>query len=718
MENNTFIHTNRLIKEKSPYLLQHAHNPVDWFPWGREAFEKARNEDKPILLSVGYSTCHWCHVMEKESFEDPAIAQLMNRYFVPIKVDREERPDIDHVYMTAVTAITGQGGWPLTVFLTPDKKPFWGGSYFPPEARWGSPGLRDVLNSIHDAWQSKKEQILSSSHSLTDLLRQTPDVSHPEILSPQVFEQAYQQFLNHFDQTYGGFGQQPKFPSSHNLSFLLRYWKKTGSPEALHMVEKTLDEMSRGGMFDWVGGGFHRYSTDQQWQVPHFEKMLYDQAILARTYLEAYQVTKKKKYADIAREIFDYVLRDMRDPQGGFYSAQDADSYESQDRFSDDRHSEKREGAFYIWRYSEIEQLLEPQERNVFNYMFGVLADGNAFYDPHGEFVGKNILYQAKTDEETAQHFKISTAEIKAVILRCKEKFFLARNSRPRPHLDDKVLVDWNGLMISTLAFGARILNEERYAEAARGAVQFILQYLVDQNHRLLHRYRDRESGISGNLCDYAFFVHGLLDLYETTFDLSFLKEAIRLAQDMIRLFWDDQGGGFFFTAHDAEQLISRQKETYDGAIPSGNSIASLNLVRLFHLTLKEEWRQKAQKVFSVFFSSISKQASSYCQMLIALDFYFWPSAEIVLVGDQEDASVQKALGYLNSQFLPNKIVLLKPMNKARAAEIVSMIPSLSEQIAVENQATFYVCKNHVCHLPIQELEKLKKLLSKDGDSN
>jgi len=711
-------HTNRLIKEKSPYLLQHAHNPVDWYPWGEEAFAKARKENKPILLSIGYSTCHWCHVMEHESFEDESVARMMNEYFVSIKVDREERSEIDQIYMSAVTALTGQGGWPLTVFLAPDRKPFWGGTYFPPEARFGMPGFKDVLRSVNEAWHEKKEEILHSSQRLTQMLQgATQQAASGMSLDTKILEGAYQQFLNSFDDQYGGFGTQPKFPSGHNLSFLLRYWKRTQEPQALEMVEETLTAMHRGGICDHLGGGFHRYATDQRWQIPHFEKMLYDQAIVARAYLEAFQATGKALYAQAAREIFEYVLRDMRDAQGGFFSAEDADSFDPQEfsKKESGRPLSKKEGAFYLWRSHETIEILGPEDGRIFNYQFGVEEEGNAHSDPHGEFAGKNILYLQKTSPQVASHFQKSPEEIDQIIRRSKEKLFKIREGRPRPHLDDKILVDWNGLMISSLAFGSRVLEEPRYARAAAEAAEFILKYLRKPDGRLLHRFREKEAAILGTLSDYAFLIHGLLDLYEATFNEEFLKEALQLANPMIDLFGDDPRGGFFFTASDAEELFLRQKEIYDGAIPSSNSVAALDLIRLARITLDQKWEEKAENLFGAFSLEISQRPGAYGQMLIALDFFLGPSREIILAGSRGDPQLARMVKSIYSKFLPNKVVILRSPDEEINA-LVLLIPSLEPQKPIGGKLTVYVCENHVCQLPVFELEKLDKMLQSDRD--
>ena len=721
---------NRLGKEKSPYLLQHADNPVAWYPWGEEAFAKAKAEDKPIFLSIGYSTCHWCHVMAHESFEDPETAQLMNKYFVSIKVDREERPDLDNIYMKSVMALTGQGGWPLSVFLTPDKKPFFGGTYFPPHSQWGMPGFKEVLTSIHSAWTNQKDEITKSSQNLTMALQGEMASQKNNVRAPdkETLKAAYLLFTRSYDDVYGGFGRSPKFPTSHNLSFLLRYYKRANESQALVMVEKTLTEMAKGGMYDHLGGGFHRYSTDQQWHVPHFEKMLYDQATLAKTYLEAYQETGKEFYAQTAREIFDYVLRGMQSPEGGFYCAEDADSLDTMDdgrETMDDRRRTrddtshalhpsppiKKEGAFYVWPQKEILEILGPKEGGIFNYHFGVEPNGNAQNDPHGEFTGKNILYAAYSLEETAEHFRKSKEEVAAILQKSREKLFIIRGQRPKPHLDDKILVDWNGLMISSLAFGSRVLDEPRYGQAAERAAQFIFKKLKRPDGRLLHRYRDGEAAILATMDDYAFLILGLIDLYEATFQAEYLKEAKRLTEEMIRLFWDENRGGFFFAAADAEALIVRRKEIYDGAIPSGNAVAALDLIRLGRMTFNRDWETKAQKLLETFSNEISSMPTGYTQSLMALDFGLGPSKEIVLAGDKDDPKLNQMIQNSFKHFIPNKVVLFRPVSNQEAQEIISLAPFLEKQTALNGQATAYVCENYVCRFPTTELEKFNELL-------
>ncbi|MCB9799188.1 MAG: thioredoxin domain-containing protein [Candidatus Omnitrophica bacterium] len=700
---------NRLIYEKSPYLLQHAYNPVDWYPWSPEAFEKAQKEDKPIFLSVGYSTCHWCHVMEKESFENSEIARMMNEYFVSIKVDREERPDIDQIYMQAVQRMTGSGGWPMSVFITPDQKPFYGGTYFPPEDRWGHPGFSTVLKRIHEHWTSNRAHLLELGQSMTAELSksalQTPPESH--VLSEETLRQSFEYFLRTFDRNLGGFGQAPKFPRSHVLSLLLRYYKRTQNAEALTVVEKTLHEMERGGMYDHLGGGFHRYSTDQKWHVPHFEKMLYDQALLVKTYLEAYQATGKEAYGAVARDILRYVLRDMRHEGGAFYSAEDADS--AVDALQPEQ---KSEGAFYIWSLNEIQNILGAEDAGIFAHAHGVLPEGNAENDPHGEFTGRNILYRAHTLAETAKHFKKEESEIKKILDHAVERLFNERLKRPRPHLDDKILTDWNGLMISALASAASVLDEPAYADAARRGADFILEKMKTPSGRLMHRWRDGETAVSGFIEDYAFLAWGLFDLYEATFEPRYLKEAVFLTRETVRLFWDEKNGGFFFSGKDAETLIAPSKELYDGAIPSGNSVAALNLLRVGRLTMDAQLETLTGQMMDGFSGALSEFPAGYPQMLIALDFMLGPVREITFAGDPNDKKIKEMMRFLKSLFIPNKVVTLHPpAGPEKNGEIEALIPFTRKQTMIDGKATVYVCKNYACDLPVYDVENLEKLL-------
>ncbi len=550
---------------------------MDWYPWGEEAFAAAARENKPIFLSVGYSTCHWCHVMERESFENEEIAAVLNRSFVSIKVDREERPDVDRVYMLFVQASTGSGGWPMSVFLTPERKPFFGGTYFPPDNRYGRPGFAAVLQNLARAWQEERFRIEQSGvQILGQLERYAAGPNEGGVATKEALDSAYQVFRKMFDPRYGGFGGAPKFPRPSVHNFLVRYYAETWNREALEMALTTLREMAKGGMNDQLGGGFHRYSVDERWFVPHFEKMLYDQAQLAISYLEAFQITRDGQYASAARDIFSYVLHDLTHPDGAFYSAEDADSAVA----GGDAH-EKREGAFYVWSWEELNAALAPPDAAVFAYRFGVEEHGNVEEDPHGEFRGRNILYQAHTVEETAAHFKISPVEARATLSASAIKLQEIRSARPRPHLDDKTLTAWNGLMISAFAKGAQVLNEPRYADAARAAAGFIRRHLWNQERgELLRRYRDGEAAIAGFLDDYAFLANALLDLYETSFDPEDFRFAARLAERAIELFEDREHGAFFSVAASDEELVLRLKDDYDGAEPSGNSGMAMVLLQ------------------------------------------------------------------------------------------------------------------------------------------
>ena len=689
--------SNRLIHEHSPYPLQHAYNPVEWYPWGPEALAKAKAEEKPIFLSIGYSTCYWCHVMEQESFEDPAIAELINADFVPIKVDREERPDLDAIYMSAVTALSGQGGWPMTVFLTPGGQPFWGGTYFPPEERGGRPGLPTILRSIAQAWRTQRQQILSSSQGLTQLLQARESSGPRTSLTLEVLEQATQQYEQQYDTVNAGFGPAPKFPRSHSLSFLLRAWYRRRDPHILAMVESTLEAMARGGLYDHVGGGFHRYSTDERWLVPHFEKMLYDQALLARTYLEAFQITGNPSYAETARGIFTYVLRDLRDPSGAFYSAEDAGEV-------------GEEGAFYVWTPVEVEAVLGEAEARLFNAVYDVT--------PQGNFEGHSILHLKRPLETIAKEQGIALSVMKERLAADRAKLLEARSHRPRPHdrhraalprqrgrcrlgrphRDDKILTDWNGLMIGALAYGARVLDEPRYAEAAAQAATVVLGQL-QRNDQLLHRLREGHADIAGFLDDYACFSWGLLELYEATFEVRWLTESRRLAREMARLFWDNDAGGFFFSGPHNEALIAKPKELYDGAVPSGNSVAALLLVRLGTLTMDQDLQRRAEQLVRTFANQVARAPHAVPQFLIALDAWLGPSQEIVIAGNPQTPQTRQMIRAVASRFLPRAVRALHPGGEqGRAAE--ALIPWLAAREPIHGQPAVYLCQDRICQLP------------------
>jgi uncharacterized protein len=690
---------NRLANEKSPYLLQHANNPVDWYPWGEEAFAKARSEDKPIFLSIGYATCHWCHVMERESFENEGIARLLNEYFVPIKVDREERPDVDRIYMLFVQASTGSGGWPMSVWLTPDLKPFFGGTYFPPDNRFGRPGFGLVLERLGQAWKEDRARIEESGAKVIEQLKEYAGVGasaesvETRLAGKDALEHAYYAFRRIFDSKLGGFGNAPKFPRPSIHNFLVRYSREMKNEEALEMVLVTLREMAKGGMNDQIGGGFHRYSVDERWFVPHFEKMLYDQAQLAISYLEAFQITRDGQYAAVARDIFEYVLRDMTDPGGGFYSAEDADSIID----PADPH-EKGEGAFYIWTWKELVDALGEHDAATFAYYYGCGEHGNVDHDPQGEFTGKNILYQAHTEEETARRFSISADDVRAALRGAAKKLMAIRSTRPRPLRDDKVLAAWNGLMISAFSKGAQILNEPRYAEAARAAADFVRKHLWDESRKtLMRRHREGESAIDGFLDDYAFMAQALLDLYETTFDERDLKWSATLVEQAIALFGDAKQGGFFSTAAaggDSANLILRLKDDYDGAEPSGNSILAMVLLRLARMSNRQDLHETAERTLRSFTAKLEQAGTGLPQMLAALMFAQAKPMEIVLAGPRDEATEAA----IRSRFLPNAVIM-------RAEQSSVPMPSM------DGKATVYVCENFACQLPVTSVEQMDELL-------
>jgi len=691
-------HHNRLKFEKSPYLLQHADNPVDWYPWGKEAFEKARLENKPIFLSIGYSTCHWCHVMAHESFEDPLVARLINEVFISIKVDREERPDIDKIYMTVCQMLTGSGGWPLTIIMTPDKKPFFAATYIPKESRFGRTGMIDLIPQIKDIWISRKNEVLNSADQIVSSLKQTSNDSPADELSKATLKIAYDQLSQRFDKQNGGFSGAPKFPTPHNLLFLLRDWKHSSDEYALEMVEKTLQAMRQGGIYDHVGFGFHRYSTDGHWLVPHFEKMLYDQALLAMAYTEAYQVTKKKDYEKIARENFTYVLRDMTAKEGGFYSAEDADS-------------EGEEGKFYLWTEDEIRQILTKEEADLIFKVFNTEEDGNFNEEATRRKTGTNILHLNKSLDEIASEIKMSDHMFQNILNSARQKLFVLREKRIHPHKDDKVLTDWNGLMIAAFAKAAQVFDEQRYTEAAKNAVDFILKNMRRTDGRLLHRYRDNQAAILANLDDYAFLIWGLIELYETNFDVNYLKTALNLNRDLIMHFWDDKNGGFFFTPDDGENLLVRQKEIYDGAIPSGNSVAMLNLLRLGRMTANHDFEEKAAQIGKAFSDTATQLPAAHTQLMVALDFAVRPSFEIVIVGNHQGKDTMDILRILRTQFIPNKVILFRP--SGQDAPDISRIAAFTKNLSsIDGKTTVYVCTNYTCKMPTTDTSKMLDLLN------
>ena len=700
---------NRLIHEKSPYLLQHAFNPVDWYPWGDAAFARARELNLPIFLSIGYSTCHWCHVMAHESFDDPEIAALLNANFICIKVDREERPDIDQIYMAAAQALTGGGGWPLSVFLTPKLKPFYAGTYFPPEPRYGQPGFRTVLTSLHELWASQQDKVLNSAEQITAHLREslTAAATSAAELDEALLAKAVAQFAASFDQQYGGFGQAPKFPRPVTYTFLLRQYLRTGEQRALDMVTTTLDRMAAGGMYDHLGGGFHRYATDQQWLVPHFEKMLYDQAQLAVSYLEAFQLTNQARYAEIARQTLDYVLRDLTSPEGGFFSAEDADSPKP------DKPAEHGEGAFYLWSKKEIDTLLGPKMGPIFDFHYNILADGNINHDPQDEFGNSNILHTDHSLEETAKHFKLSVPEAAKLLAAARHTLFQARTSRPRSHLDDKVVTAWNGLMISGLAKGAMVLDEPRYLAAAQKAAGFILVTLRDEKtNTLLRRYRDGAAGLEAQLDDYAFLSQGLLDLYEASSDIRWLQAAEALTAKQLELFWDEANNGFFDTTAISSNRILRMKSQYEGAEPGGNAVAAMNLLRLSEMTGQSGWAERARRTIASVGALIQTQPVIMPRMLAALALQLTPPQLIVIAGNPAEAATQALRREVYSRFLPNAILLFAD-NSPNQATMAARLPFLKNMQPINGQAAAYVCQNHTCNLPVTTPRELAARLDR-----
>ncbi len=688
---------NRLISEKSPYLLQHAYNPVNWYPWCPEAFEDALRQNKPVFLSVGYSTCHWCHVMEKESFEDNDVAALINEAFISIKVDREERPDIDSVYMKVCHLMTGSGGWPLTVIMTPEKKPFFAGTYLPKESRFGRVGMMELVPRVKSMWLQQHDDIVKLSNEITAALQQEDSAQPEKGLDESVLQAAYAELSARFDEQYGGFGSAPKFPTPHNLLFLLGYGKRKKDSKAIEMVEKTLLAMRQGGMYDHVGYGFHRYSTDQQWLVPHFEKMLYDQAMLAMAYTDACRATKNDAYHQTACEILDYVLRDMTDSGGGFYSAEDADS-------------EGEEGKFYVWSEEEIHAVLDPAEAGLFVKIFNVQKDGN-FNDPvTHERPGTNILHLSSSPQRTAEELDMPQQVLSERMRAALQKLFVAREKRIHPHKDDKVLTDWNGLMIAALCRAAQAFQRTDYAYAAERAAAFVLDRLRTPEGRLLHRYRDGEASLPAHVDDYAFFISALIDLYETVFNVGYLETALDLNRIFIRHFWDDDRGGFYFTADDTEEILVRKKEIYDAAVPSGNSIAMLNLLRLGRITGDTGLEAKALAVSSAFAREVGEYPAAYSQLMVAVDFAQGPAHEVVVAGDSGAEDTKAMLQALLSRYLPNKVLLLRPAEQ-KSPDIDRISGFTQYHVSIGGKATAYVCRDRNCQLPTTDVGKMLDLL-------
>jgi uncharacterized protein YyaL (SSP411 family) len=678
-------HSNRLIHETSPYLLQHAHNPVDWYPWGEEAFEKAKRENKPILLSIGYSACHWCHVMEHESFENEKIAALMNQLFVSVKVDREERPDLDEIYMNAVQMLTGRGGWPMTVFLTPDGKPFYGGTYFPPEDRQGMPGFPRILLGVSQAYRERPEDVDKSvAQILTALQRMSESRETTKDLSKSIIAESAEKVAGAYDPDHGGLGRAPKFPNAGVYELFLRHYSASRDERFLEMVVHTLTKMAQGGIYDHLGGGFHRYSVDAKWLVPHFEKMLYDNAQLVRIYAHAYTITREPLFRAVVEETVGYLLREMLHSEGGFYSTQDADS-------------EGEEGKFFVWTEDQINQVIGEEDGRVFCRMYDVGEPGN--------FEGRSILHPVLTIEQTSKLFHKEPSEIQALVARARQKLFAEREKRVKPFRDEKIITSWNGLLLSGLAEAIKILNHPPCLDAAQRTVEFVFEKMF-RDGLLLHTYKDHNAKLFGYLDDYAFIAVGLLDLYETLFDRSYLNRAVQLTDIMLREFWDERDGGFFFTGISHEPLISRAKPVFDASIPSGNAIATQLLLRLYHFTGENRYRASADRVLRSYYAAMASQPFGFAHLLCALDAYVQGTKEIVIIGEPTDAAVKNLLAEVNSIYLPNKVLQI-----AAAGLPAEISPLLGGKTQIDGRATAYVCQNFTCSAPVTNPTELRELL-------
>jgi uncharacterized protein len=691
---------NHLLNEKSPYLQQHVYNPVNWYPWGDEALALAKKEDKPIFLSIGYSTCHWCHVMAHESFENQEIADFLNAHFISIKVDREERPGIDQIYMAATRAMTGGGGWPMSLFLFPDTKPFYAGTYFPPRAAHGRPGFMEILQAIHTAWRTDRVTLSLTADQVTAHI-QKKNQAGSKTIDVAWLKKGFMQIEDSYEPKYGGFGQSPKFPRPVVIDFLLRYYKSGGVSNARDMSLFTLERMAAGGMYDHIGGGFHRYSVDGQWRIPHFEKMLYDQSQLVSQYLSAYQLNGNRYYKQVAVETLDYVLRDMQDVNGGFYSAEDADS---ENPYDPEEHSE---GAYYLWTAEEIDGELTKEEARVAKLYYGVRKDGNALHDPQNEFTGRNILYQRYDLTEAARKANVSEKQVLELVQSARKKLLTKRKTRTAPHLDDKIITAWNGLMISAFARAAVILQEERYLSAANRAADFLLANLV-QDGNLQRRFRDGEAKYPAGLDDYSFLIQGLLDLYLATHDLSRLQQAMALTEKQLTVFTDEQGG--FYDTPESAGLLARLKEAYDGAEPSGNSVAALNFLRLATLTNNQQWAAIAEKSISSFAATLATYPPAMPLMLSAMDFQMDKPKQVVIVGSKGDVDTEALLREVHYRYLPNSILILAD-GEENQKFLEKELPFLQTVTKIDGKATAYVCEGFTCKLPVNTAEELALLL-------
>lgn len=678
---------NELINEKSPYLLQHAYNPVNWYPWSDVAFIKAKEENKPVFVSIGYSTCHWCHVMEKECFDDTEVARLMNETFVSIKVDREERPDLDGIYMMICQMMGRNCGWPLNVIMTPDRKPFFITSYIPKQSRFGLMGMMELIPQIQDIWQKRRTDLEKVGDSIKQRIVAFENRPVAEELDEDVLDDAYEKLTLRFDEVNAGFGSAPKFPSPHNLLFLLKYWKRTDEKNGLVMVEKTLRAMHLGGIFDQIGFGFHRYSTDAEWIVPHFEKMLYDQALLILAYAEAYQATKTEDFKTTITETLQYLLRDLASSEGGFYSAEDADS-------------EGEEGKFYLWSVQEIQDVLSPEDASLATKIYSIEAGGNYFDPTKNGRNGKNILHLSKPLIESAKELNMTVDELFSRISKIQQSLYKVRQKRVHPAKDDKILTDWNGLTIAALAKAGSIMNEPKYLEVAIKAANFFLEKMREQDI-LFHRFVKGERAIEGFLDDYAFLVWGLIEIYEASFEEKYLTAALELTDAMIARFWDKKDGGFYFTSINTVDVMMRRKEIYDGAYPSGNSVALLNLLRLARLESITRYEEIAARLNRTFAGDVKSSPSAYTFFLLGVDFIVGPSYNVIFVGEANAENTVNLLQSLRKNYLPNLVVKLNAPNKAGFGYEM-----------INGKTTVYVCRNQICLPPTNEKTKMLELLN------
>ncbi|MGD8470645.1 MAG: thioredoxin domain-containing protein [Desulfobacteraceae bacterium] len=683
---------NQLIHEKSPYLLQHAHNPVDWHAWSEETFDLARKQNKPVFLSIGYATCHWCHVMEKESFEDETVARHLNDTFISIKVDREERPDIDAVYMAACQMLTGSGGWPLNLFLTPDKQPFFAATYIPKNNRAGRAGLIELCQQVGKLWATQNDKVHSSAANIAATLDRAFTFSAAGEPGESLLDHAFELTWQGYDSKFGGFDGAPKFPTPHRLLYLLRCYHRTADSRALKMVEKTLGAMRLGGIWDHIGYGFHRYSTDTQWLLPHFEKMLYDQALIAQACLETYQITRDDAYAQTANEIFTYVLRDMTSPEGAFFSAEDADS-------------EGEEGKFYVWTVDEFRKVLGAKHSERWEKILNLKPDGNFADEASGQKTGANIPHLVRPIQQWAEELNLKPQALNAEWEKVREKLFRFRKQRIHPLKDDKILADWNGLMIAAFSLGARILNKPEYARAAEKSAQFILTKMRDGRGRMFHRFRDGELAVEAQAADYAFLIYGLLNLYQATFNLTYAEEAVALQEKMLQDFWDADSGGFFSTANESKALPVRPKELYDGAIPSANSVSLLNLLWLARLTGDPKWDNHARELLRGFAGTVKAQPTAFTFFLLGVDFLLRPGQEVVIAADPDKTEAQQMLDALNLNYTPHKVALVKSdQNAKRLAKFAGYTDGLQ---LVKGKATAHVCKGFACKEPTSDVQTM-----------